>query len=344
MPDKTTVLLTGASGFIAKHIALQLLEAGYTVRGSLRSMNRAGEVVDAVRPHLTDPAGMDERLTFVELDLLADKGWEEALHGVDTLVHTASPFPIGQPRDENDLIRPAVDGTLRALRAAKAAGVNRVILTSSIASVFEQDDVPDGKVFDERDWSDVESPIITAYSKSKTLAERAAWDFVRDEAPGMQLTVINPGMVLGPPLDRHFGSSLGLLQRIVRSKDPAVPNIGLLCVDVRDIAAMHVRAIDTEKSIGHRHIGSAGFLWMPEIANVVAAQFPARKIVTRRAPDWLVRLLGLFDNEVKAAVPMLGRKRLVDNTRASEVLGIEFIPADEAVRAGAAYLVENDLV
>lgn len=344
MPDKTTVLLTGASGFIAKHIALQLLEAGYTVRGSLRSMNRAGEVADAVRPHLTDPAGLDERLTFVELDLLSDEGWEEALHGVDTLVHTASPFPIGQPRDENDLIRPAVDGTLRALRAAKAAGVNRVILTSSIASVFEQDDIPDGKVFDESDWSDVESPSIAAYSKSKTLAERAAWDFVRDEAPGMQLTVINPGMVLGPPLDRHFGSSLGLLQRIVRSKDPAVPNIGLLCVDVRDIAAMHVRAIDTEGSIGHRHIGSAGFLWMPEIANVVAAQFPARKIVTRRAPDWLVRLLGLFDNEVKAAVPMLGRKRLVDNTRAREVLGIEFIPADEAVRAGAAYIVENDLV
>lgn len=337
------ILVTGASGFIAKHIVLQLLEAGHQVRGSLRSMNRAGEVMDAVRPQLSDPAGLEDRLTFTELDLLSDAGWGEALDGVDALLHTASPFPIVQPKDEEELIRPAVDGTLRALRAARAAGVKRVVLTSSIAAVMERDDVPNGKTLNEDDWSDVDCRSISAYSKSKTLAERAAWDFVRDEAPDLQLTVINPGMVYGPPLDRHFGSSLGLLQRIVRSKDPALPNIGMPVVDVRDIATMHVRAIDTPASIGHRHLGSAGFLWMPDMAKIVASQFPDRRIVTRRAPNWLIRLLALADKEVKAAVPLLDRERVLDNSRAREVFGMEFIPADEAVRAGAAYLVEHDL-
>ncbi len=338
------ILVTGASGFIAKHIVLKLLEEGYHVRGSLRSRNRAGEVIDAVRPHLTDQADLEERLTFAELDLLSDDGWGDALDGVDALLHTASPFPIGAPDNEDDLIRPAVDGTLRALRAARSAGVNRVVLTSSIASVMEREGLPDGKTLNEDDWSDASSPSIDAYSKSKTLAEQAAWDFVRDEAPELQLTVINPGMVFGPPLDRHFGSSLQLLQRMVRSKDPALPQICMPIVDVRDVAAMHVRSLSVPASIGHRHLGSAGVMWMPDMAEVIAEQFPDRKIATRRAPNWLVRIIALFDKQAREAVPRLDRKVSVDNGRAREVFAMEFIPADEAIRAGAAYLVEHNLV
>ncbi|MFZ2099596.1 MAG: aldehyde reductase [Oricola sp.] len=339
-----SVLLTGSSGFIAKHIALQLLDAGHAVRGSVRAMNRGKEVADAVRPLLSDPSAADDRLSFVELDLLSDSGWREALQGVDVLVHTASPFPIRQPADENELIRPAVEGTLRALRAAKAAGIRRVVLTSSIAAVADGHDGDVRRTCDESDWSDVESRTITAYSKSKTLAERAAWDFVREEAPEMQLTAINPGMVLGPPLDRHFGSSMGILQRVVRSKDPALPNIGFAFVDVRDIARIHARAMDTPASIGGRHIGTAGFLWLPEVARIVAGQFPDRKIVTRRAPNALIRFLGLFDAEVRASVPMLDQRRELSNARARAVFGMDFIPADEAVRAGAKFLVDNGLV
>lgn len=344
MSDVTKIFLTGASGFIAKHIALSALRDGHSVRGSLRSLARASEVRDAVRPHLSEPSGLEDRLTFTKLDLLSDDGWAEALEGSDVLIHSASPFPISRPRHEDELVRPAVDGTLRALRAAKDAGINRVILTSSAAAIIEHDDLPADRVLDERDWSDVDSAIISAYSKSKTLAERAAWDFVRDQAPEMQLTTINPGMVFGPPLDRHFGSSLGLLQRIVRSKDPAIPRINFGCVDVRDVAAMHVRAISIPSTIGQRHLAVAGSLWMTEIAQIVARQFPERKIVTRRAPDWLVRLLALMDKDVKEAVPLLGRHLSFDNSRAREIFAIEFIPADEAIRAGAVYLVENKLV
>lgn len=344
MSDATKVFLTGSSGFIAKQIALRALQDGHAVRGSLRSLDRSREVLDAVRPHMADPSGLEDRLTFAKLDLLSDAGWAEALEGSDVLIHSASPFPISRPKHEDDLVRPAVDGTLRALKAAKAAGVTRVILTSSAAAIIEQDAPPADKVHDEGDWSDTNSAIISAYSKSKTLAERAAWDFARDEAPGMQLTVINPGMVFGPPLDRHFGSSLGLLQRLVRSKDPAIPRVCFGCVDVRDVAAMHVRAISNPATVGHRHLAVAGSLWMTDIAQIVAAQFPDRKIVTRRAPDWLVRLLALFDQDVKEAVPLLGRHLSFDNSRAREVFAMEFIPADEAIRAGAAYLVENRLV
>ncbi|MEL6798654.1 MAG: NAD-dependent epimerase/dehydratase family protein [Pseudomonadota bacterium] len=199
-----TVLLTGVTGFIAKRIALDLLNAGHTVRGSLRSAARADEVRDALRPHLTDPTALN-RLSFVELDLNSDTGWDAALQGTDALMHTASPFPMAQPKDENDIIRPAVDGTLRALRAAQKAGVTRVILTSSVVAI-EATDVGT-RPYTPDDWSDPTHPKSNAYYKSKTLAERAAWDFVANH-PEMQLTTVNPALVLGTPMDANYGTSL----------------------------------------------------------------------------------------------------------------------------------------
>ena len=189
----TKVLITGASGYIGKHVTLQLLNQGYEVRASVRKLSKSAEVRDAVTPHLIDSNNLNSRLTFVELDLEKDSGWSEALSGVDVLLHTASPFPLVSPKDENDLIRPAVDGTLRALKAAKAAGVKRVILTSSVAAIYGCE-LPAGvSAYDETFWSDVNHPVgRVAYTKSKTLAEKAAWDFVKIDAPEIALTTINP--------------------------------------------------------------------------------------------------------------------------------------------------------
>ena len=343
MSAARSVLLTGASGYIAKHIALQLLEEGHTVRGSVRATDREHEIADAVRPHLSDPAA-ESRLRFVELDLMSDSGWTGAAKGMDVLVHTASPLPLEQPQNEDDIIRPAVDGTLRALRAAKAAGITRVVLTSSIAAVGESGGMPAGRIYDESDWSDPDWPEITPYAKSKTLAERAAWDFVRTQAPDMHLTVINPGLVIGPPLDGHIGTSLALVQRILRGRDPAVPNIGFALVDVRDIAAMHVRAIATPQSIGARHLGVSGFLWFPEMAEILAAQYPHRDIVTRRAPNAAVRMLAQVDAAARTAVPLLDIRRDFSSARARAIFGIDFVPVDEALRASAQFLIENGLV
>lgn len=339
MANSLSVLVTGASGYIAKHILVQLLNAGFTVTGSLRSLNRATEVRDAVLPKLTDTTNLDVRLRFVVLDLDKDVGWPAAFEGIDSLIHTASPFPLIQPKDENDLIRPAVDGALRALRAAHAAGVKRVIMTSSSAAVMvgNHKDRP----ADERDWSDLSSPSATAYVKSKTLAERAAWDFVANTAPDMALTVINPVLVLGPPLDKHFGTSVSIIERVLKAKDPALPRIGFPIVDVRDVAAMHVRALQQPETVGKRFIAADRFMWFEEIAKTLAATYPNRKIVTRIAPNILLRLLAIFDPAIRSILPMVGNPEDVSNARACSEMGMVFIPAADSVLATAQVLLDQ---
>lgn len=343
MPTKT-VFVTGATGFIAKHIILQLLNEGYRVVGSVRSLERAGEVRDAVQPHLDDVAGLEDRLRFVALDLTRDDGWPEALKGVDALLHTASPFPMTQPEDEDQVIRPAVDGALRALRAAQDAGVRRVVLTSSVVAVAGTN-LPAGRSeYTEDDWTDIDRPGTTPYAKSKTLAERAAWEFVSSDAPDIALTTINPGLVLGPPLDRHYGTSIGLVARVLRAKDPMVPRFGFSVVDVRDVARAHVRALTHDASIGKRIIVCDRFMWMHEMAEVIKAAYPGRKIATRRAPNFVVRLLGMFDKAIASIVPILGQRQDFSHGRATETLDMQFIAADDAVRASADWLIENKVV
>ncbi len=329
-----TVLLTGITGFIAKRIALDLLEAGHNVRGSLRSEARADEVRAALRAHLSDPAALD-RLSFVALDLTADDGWAEAMDGVDVLMHTASPFPMVQPKSDEDLIRPAVDGTLRALKAAQAAGVTRVILTSSVVAIEATDTTG---AYTEENWSDTDHPKSTAYFKSKTLAERAAWDFVA-EHPEMQLTTVNPALVLGTPLDNNYGTSLSLIERILCGKDPMVPDIGFGVVDVADISAMHIVAMDRPQTAGERFIGAAGTMSMPEIARMLAVDHPNRKIATRVAPRFVLRLLALFDPSIKTILPSLGHHPQFDNSKARSQLGIDFTPPETAIQLAAAALV-----
>lgn len=338
------VLLTGATGYIAKHIALQLVEAGYHVRGTVRDLSRGAEVMAAVRPHLTDATDLDTRLTFVTLDLKRDDGWADAMAGVDVLMHTASPFPMVQPSDENDVIRPAVDGALRALRAAQAAGVSRVIMTSSTAAISGSP-LPVGDTsYDETNWTDPDDPDITAYTKSKTLAERAAWDFVQDDAPDMQLTVINPGFVVGAPLDARFGTSVGVIARMLRRKDPMLPKLGFAAVDVLDVAEMHVAVIAKPDSIGQRIMTVDRFMWFADMAQAIKAAHPDRRVVTRVAPDVVVKFLGLFDSAIRSIIPSLGRLDKVDNSRARSTLGRGMRQAHKSVASTASYLIDNKLV
>jgi dihydroflavonol-4-reductase len=330
-----TILLTGISGFIAKHIALQLLNAGYAVRGTIRTPARADEVRMALSPHLTDPASI-VRLTFHTADLELDAGWAAAMAGVAAVIHTASPFPIKTPKDPNDLIRPAVEGTGRVLMAAKEAGVTRVILTSSTIAVI--DETQHGEQ-NESNWYNLDAPGTSAYARSKTLAERAAWELAKGH--DLQLTTINPGFVVGPPLDANYGSSIGLVKRFLAGKDPMLPAIGFAVVDVRDVALAHLRALERPATAGKRILAVSGSMWMPQMGQVLKAAYPTRRIATRTAPKFVLRILALFDAELRAALPLIGQMHRVSNARAKAELGIDFIPVDAGLRAAADWLVKN---
>ncbi len=329
-----TVLITGISGFIAKHVAAKFLAAGYAVRGTVRSLDRADEVRKAVLP-VAGP-GASERLSFVAADLESDAGWAEAMMGVVAVIHTASPFPIAQPKDENDLIRPAVQGTERVLRAAKAAGVTRIVLTSSVVAVLNEAKTG---VQTEDDWCDVALPTTSAYGKSKTLAERRAWELAKSE--GLHLTTINPGFVLGAPLDANFGSSLQIVERFLKGKDPMQPPYGLPIAHVQDVAEMHLRALQRPETAGKRFIAAAGSMTFAEMGKVLKATYPARKIATKEAPIFLLRILSLFDGSIKAILPKLGTVERVSNARAVRDMAMTFAPPEQALRDAAAWLVAN---
>lgn len=341
----TKVLLTGASGYIGKHITLQLLNQGYEVRASVRNLSKSEEVRDAISSHVLDSSNLDSRLTFVELDLEKDAGWQEALIGIDVLMHTASPFPLSSPKDENEVIRPAVEGTLRALKAAKNAGVNRVILTSSVAAIYGRELRADEPAYDETMWSDVNHPVGKgAYTKSKTLAEMAAWEFIKNEAPTIALTTINPVLVIGAPLDKNFGSSISLVERVLQGKDPMLPDLKFALVDVRDVANMHVAAIKNDSTNGERIIASSETMSFIEIAKLLKANYPSSKVKTGQAPTLLMRLLSLFDGSIKMILPQLGKPMNVNSSKAQRLLGIKFIPAEVSIKESADYLIKNGFI
>ncbi|MFM7334337.1 MAG: NAD-dependent epimerase/dehydratase family protein [Tabrizicola sp.] len=332
-----TVLLTGSSGFIAKHVALKYLNAGYNVRGTLRRLDRAQEVHAAVTPQLVEGAGT---LSFVQADLESDAGWAEAMAGVSAVIHTASPFPLAQPKDPATLIRPAVEGTERVLKAAAATGVERVVLTSSTVAVLNESK-PDS-LQDEADWCDISLPSTTAYAKSKTLAERAAWEIARQR--GLKLTTINPGLVLGPPLDEHYGSSLSLVERLMKGKDPMLPGIGFPSVDVRDVAEMHLRAVQRPETVGRRYLAAAGSMAMVDMGRTLKAAYPTRRIATREAPAFLLRFLALFDPAIKSILPKIGHLERVSNARAVSEMGMEFIAPKAALLSSADWLAKHGKV
>lgn len=331
------VLVTGATGFIARQIILDLLEAGYTVRGSIRSAKKAQGLRETLQSTLSDPVAIT-RLEFCELDLEQNLGWDAALTQVDVLMHTASPFPMVQPKDPQKAIRPALEGTRRALEAAARNGVRRVILTSSVVSIAVRERAPGPMAFSETDWSETEGKAATPYALSKTLAERRAWEIA--EAEGLQLTTINPSLVLGPPLDGTYGTSIKVIARLMARTDPMLPRLGFSVVDVRDVSAMHLAAMERADSIGRRFIASAGFMWMSDVAQVLDQAFPGRKLQRPVAPDLALRALALFDSSLKGIVPLLGREDRFDTSAAQEVLGITFRDARAATVAAGQRLVD----
>jgi dihydroflavonol-4-reductase len=338
---KPTVLITGISGFIAKHCAAEMLNAGYRVRGTVRSLQRSTQV----RETLARSADTSQ-LEFVEADLEVDVGWNAALAGCAHVLHLASPFPAKQPKDEQELIRPAVQGTLRVMRAAAVAGVERLVQTSSMVAVMYGYPQARTAPFTEADWTRVESPDVTAYGKSKTLAERAAREFIDQDRSGMHYSSVNPGLVLGPALDRDIGTSAEIIQMFMKGKYPGAPRMSIPCVDVRDVAKMHRLALETKAPSGGRYLAAADCLWMIEIARAIREGLgeAGRKSPTRIMPDWLVKLVGIFDPAARQAIPELGKALKVDNALTRRTLGIEFIPARESVVAMAKSLVDLKLV
>lgn len=327
----TRVLVTGASGFIAKHIIHTLLTDGYDVTASVRS-ERSQKQVEALFS--------DNKINFVHLDLNSDEGWTEAMQGIDVLMHTASPFPAQSPKNPQDLIRPAVDGTTRALTAAHSAGIKRIILTSSCVAIYKDSRKPPMQPSTRDNWTDPNWSKTGAYDASKTLAEKAAWDFAKKH-PDIKLTTINPGAVFGPPLDKHYGTSLDYIDMIFSGKMPALPNIQLPCVDVRDVATMHVNAINNDKTYGLRFPAVTDTLTLPQIAKILAKEYPGRKIRTHTIPDIALKLGARLSPVMKEAAGNIGMSAVVDGSDAPEVMGFSYISAADSILASAEYLKNN---
>lgn len=341
------VLVTGASGFVAQHLILQLLAKGYSVRGTVRSMKRADEVRSVLAQH--DPRAKD--IEIVEADLSSDAGWAEAAKGCEFVQHVASPFPAVHPKDENELIRPARDGALRVLKAAKAAGARRVVMTSSMAAIAYGHGDNRAEVSDETMWSNPEGPDNTPYTRSKTIAEHAAWDYVNGlshgaEGKGLELAVINPTGILGPALSKDVSTSLEIPIRLLNGKTPGLPRLGFSFVDVRDVAACHVAAMEIPAAAGERFLATEGFMWFSEAAAVLREAYPAydAKIPRRNVPDWLLKVMAVFQPIYKQTVTELGRTRKASNAKASRILGIKFRTAKESLLASAESLIKLKVV
>ena len=319
------VLVTGASGFIAEHCIIELLKNGYSVKGSLRSMNREQEVRDAIKT-----GASDENLEFCKLDLLEDDGWEDAMWDCDYLMHVASPFVIEDPKDENELIKPAKEGTLRALNAAKKAGIKRVVLTSSVAAVNSH--MMSG-TSDHKTWTDINSKYVTPYQKSKTIAEKAAWDFYnnQDNSNKMELAVINPGGVMGPQLGNDLGgASTQIVSQLISGKFPMIPALSFPFIDVRDVAILHLKAMTTPDADGKRFIAAHSEpTWMYQVAEVLSAA-GYEKIKLKKAPSFMLKLIGLFDNKTKSLVPMLDKYVPCDNSQTVKILNWKPMPWEQA--------------
>lgn len=338
------VLVTGATGYIAGHCIRDLLEHGYRVRGTVRSLANPKKT-EHLRRIAAETGGS---LELVEADLTSDRGWREAVAGCTFVQHVASPFPPEVPKDEMELIGPAVGGATRVLQAAAASGtVKRVVMTSSVAAVaYGHKDASADTVLTEADWSDADH--CDPYPKSKTLAERAAWELVKGLPPErrFELAVINPGLVLGPLLNDDQGTSGELIRKLMVRDMPACPEIGFAPVDVRDVAIAHRLAMERPEAPGNRYICAGKHIWVQDIAKILAAEFNPRgyRVPTGRLPYWLMWIIARFDGAVKLALGFVGRKEMVSAAKAQRELGWRMRPVEDTILATARTMIEQGVV
>jgi dihydroflavonol-4-reductase len=335
------VLVTGGSGFLGAHCIVELLKAGYRVRTTVRSAKRQADVLAMLRAGGVEPG---DRLSFATADLMSDAGWPQAVAGCDYVLHVASPFPPGVPKHEDDLIIPAREGALRVLRAARDAGVKRVVLTSSFAAIG-YGKMPPGP-FTEENWTDPTGKV-SAYVKSKTLAERAAWDFIAAEGGRLELAVVNPVGIFGPVLGSDHSTSTEFVQRMMNGAMPGLPRLSFGVVDARDVADLHVRAMTNPAAKGERFLAVSGdFMTVREIAQTVKARLgdAASRVSTRQLPDWLVRIVGLFNAEAAQLVTELGKVKNATNAKAVRVLGWAPRSREDALAATGESLVRLGLL
>jgi nucleoside-diphosphate-sugar epimerase len=340
--NATLVLVSGGSGFVGSHAILQLLKEGYRVRTTVRSLSREAEVRAMIKEGSIE-AG--DRLTFIEAELSSDPGWQEAVNGCGFVLHIASPFIEKEPDNADELIIPAREGALRVLRAAQAAGVKRVVMTSSFAAIG-YGHKPTTRPFTENDWTDLSDKHLSAYVKSKTLAERAAWDFMAREGGAMELTVINPVGIFGPALGPDYSGSIKLIQLLLDGKMPRLPHLYFDTVDVRDVARLHILAMTNPEAKGQRFIASSGkSTGLKEIAGLLQSKLgkDAGLVSTKEMPDWLVRLAALFSKDAAQIVHDIGKVRKSSNEKAKHLFGWTPIPNDDVIVATAKSLLQFGL-
>ncbi len=320
MEIKETVLVTGGTGFVGSHCIVQLLQKGYNVKTTLRSIKRKGEVIEMLK---NGGITSFENLTFVETDLTKDDNWDEAAKGCSYVLHVASPILLNLPKDENEMIRPAVDGALRVLKAARDAGVKRVVMTSNFGAVGYSHKDPHTPIT-EADYTDPNEKGLSSYNKSKVLAERAAWNFIKSEGGNLELTTINPVAIFGPSLGPDISSGFELLRNLLDGSMKAVPDLPLNIIDVRDVADLHIRAMTIQEAKGERFLALAGgCITMPQIASFLKKNMPeaAKKISSKRLPVWIVSAGGIFSPQMRNVASMLKAKRdNVSNEKAKRIL------------------------
>ena len=331
------VLVTGATGYIGLHCIHQLLNQGYSVNGSIRSPERKEEIFEALKNHNTST----ENLNLFTFNLTEDDGWDEGMEGCDYLLHVASPIAL-ENHDEDFFVKPAVAGVKRAFKFAKKHNVKKVVLTSSVAAIF--DTLEEKTYYDETDWSDPDNPSISHYAKSKTLAERAAWDFVKNEDNPFELAVINPALVIGPSLSGDLGESNKAIAMVATGKMPVAVPLQFGYVDVRDVATAHVLAMQNSNSNGERFALAEKDLWYKDVAKVLRDN-GFDKAPTFNVPVWLAKILANFSKELKITLPYLGRVRSVKNTsKAKDILGWNPRPAEQSIIDIAEQIKEMGLI
>jgi dihydroflavonol-4-reductase len=334
------VLVTGGTGFLGGWCVAELLRRGQRVRTTVRDVAREPAVRATV-----ERAGVDagDRLTVVAADLSADTGWQEAVGGCRYVLHVASPFPPEQPKDPDELIVPAREGALRVIDASLAAGVERIVMTSSVAAVRHGRPVSADRPYNEEDWTDGDDTRRSPYVRSKALAERAAWNRVRDAGAEDRLATVQPGAIIGPVLNDDHSFSLQAVQRLLDGAMPAIPRLGFTFVDVRDVADLHIRAMTDPAAAGERFLATDQFLWIADVATILRERLGDRasKVPTRRAPNLLVRAMSLFDGGLRSIVGDLGKTAYYSNAKARDRLGWQPRPiADSITDTGESLLAQ----